>query len=97
MEMKQAVVEAKTVILDLYADEGIDEIGLEEVEFDPAEAIWNITIGFRRPWSRSARSESKFVSAMFSSYGERWYKTVRISDVDRKLLSVKDRILKDAA
>lgn len=97
MEMKQAVQKAKSAILDLYADEDIDEIGLEEVEFDSVEGIWKITIGFRRPWSRSPRSESKLVGTMFSNYGERWYKTVRISDTDEKLLSVKDRILKDAA
>lgn len=97
MEMKQAVLRAKRAILDLFGDEDIDEIGLEEIEFDPVEAVWNITIGFRRPWSRSPRTENKLVGDMFSNYGERWYKTVRLSDTDEKLLSVKDRILKDAA
>lgn len=97
MDMKQAVLKAKSVIHDLYVDEDIDEVGLEEVELDPAEGIWSITIGFRRPWSRAPRSESRTTGTMFSSYRERWYKTVRISDVDEKLLSVKDRILKDAA
>lgn len=39
MEMKQAVLRAKRAILDLFGDEDIDEIGLEEIEFDPVEAV----------------------------------------------------------
>lgn len=103
MQMKDAVVSAKRHIRELYADEDIDEIGLEEIEFDEASKVWDVTIGFRRPWRRESTNEvvSPLQSALpriFSErYRERWYKLVQLADSDGKLLSVKDRILKEAA
>ena len=97
MEMKKAVALAKVYILDLYADEGIDEVGLEEIEYDEAQKIWKVTVGFRRPWGREPKSEGPLASLSRLSYRERWYKAVEMSDEDGRLISVKDRILKDAA
>ncbi len=50
MDVKKAVRAAKAyiidLIIDLYADESIENVGLEEVKFHDQSAAWEITIGF---------------------------------------------------
>ena len=83
MEVKQAVEVAKRYIIDLFEDEHISDIGLEEIETDQG-GCWQITIGFSRPWDRN-------VGAVLSGTRSRTYKTIRVSDEDGRVLSVKDR------
>jgi hypothetical protein len=96
MELKDAVRTAKRLIVEIFEEEKIDEIGLEEVEYDDQSDTWHVTIGFRRPWSRSGTPAGPLVG-MFPGVHERWYKLVAIRGADGALLSVKDRILKEAA
>jgi len=49
MQVKEAISLAKQYVQDVLTDEKIDNIGLEEVEFDKKSGIWLITIGFSRP------------------------------------------------
>jgi hypothetical protein len=51
MDVKQAVTIAKDWLYDVLKDEGITNVGLEEVDFDEDEGVWMITIGFSRPWN----------------------------------------------
>jgi hypothetical protein len=51
MDVKKAVTIAKTWLLDVLSEEGITNVGLEEVEFDEDKGEWLITIGFSRPWN----------------------------------------------
>ena len=48
MEVKQAVEVAKNYVADLFENDGIADIGLEEIEYDDYENLWKITIGFNR-------------------------------------------------
>ncbi len=41
---------AKQYVADLFADEGITDLGLEEVEHDDVRGGWLITLGFSRNW-----------------------------------------------
>ena len=50
MDAKGACHKAKDYIADLFADEGVTNIGLEEVEFESTSNSWRITISFSRPW-----------------------------------------------
>ena len=50
MDVKEAVAYAKRYVLELFADENVTNIGLEEVEFDDRVNEWCVTIGFSRPW-----------------------------------------------
>lgn len=50
MDVNQAVALAKKHVADLFAEEKVTNIGLEEVEFDEAANVWNVTVGFSRPW-----------------------------------------------
>lgn len=87
MDVKEAVGAAKRYIQELFADEGITNIGLEEVEFDEPTGEWQVTIGFSRPWDKLGGL------AGLASYPNqlRSYKVVRISDETGKIISVKNR------
>jgi hypothetical protein len=88
MELKEAVTLAKQYIREVFADERITNLGLEEIEFDDTSGAWLVTIGFSRPWDDAPAS----VAAMFSGASrQRDYKVVRISDSDKKMVSVKNR------
>lgn len=82
MDVKLAVVIAKEHIAELFAEEEILNMGLEEVELDE-EGFWRITIGFSRPWNRN-------VGSVLSGENSRSYKIVVLSDKDGHVLSVKD-------
>lgn len=51
-DMHEAVTSAVEVINDVYRDEGISDIEVEEIEFD--DENWLITLGFTRQKVRKA-------------------------------------------
>lgn len=50
MDVKEVVESAKHYIMDIYQEEKITNVGLEEVDFDEKNNVWFVTIGFSRPW-----------------------------------------------
>ena len=64
MDMKEAARAARKCIDDLFQDEEIAQIGLEEVEFDSKADDWKITIGFTRPWEQN--------NSLITALGDRW-------------------------
>ena len=82
MEVKQAVAVAKEHTMDLFREEGIINIGLEEIE--QQGGYWRITIGFSRPWDRN-------IGTVLGGASGRTYKTILVDDEDGRVLSVKDR------
>ena len=98
MEAKAAVKAAKAYIEAIFSEEGIDEVGLEEIEFDDARDTWRITIGFRRPHFRRppATKEKTFSSSFFEDRArwlDRWYKVVLVSNANGAVTGMKDRQL----
>ena len=89
MDVKQAAKVAKEYVIDLFADEQIEHVGLEEVKFNQHSKFWEITIGFFRPWNRGPLSFGP-------SPAQRSYKIVSIDDTDGQVTSVKHRVM-DAA
>lgn len=89
MDVREAITVAKTYVAEVFADERAQNVGLEEVEYDEAARAWNVTIGFSRPWDFPV-TLSGIVSANRNPI-RRTYKTVRISDEDGKIVSVKNR------
>jgi hypothetical protein len=89
MDVKEAVAAAKRYVGELFAQEGISNLGLEEVEFDEQAREWRVTVGFSRPWDS--------VSPLWASVAQqqsnprRSYKVVRISDSTGDAVSVKNR------
>lgn len=95
MEVKDAVRLAKRHVAELFADEKIDEIGLEETEYDDRKDEWQITIGFRRTLVSTRKKGA--LKGFPMEHTDRSYKVVRIRDKDDKVLGVLDRVLRDAA
>ena len=51
MEAHDVIKRAKAWVTDIYAEEGIQNLGLEEIDYDEDERAWNVTLGFSRPWN----------------------------------------------
>ena len=52
MDAKKAIAAAKRYVNDVYADEHVTNLGLEEeIEHILAAGNWVITLGFSRPWN----------------------------------------------
>ena len=86
MNVKQAVAYAKAHILELFADENLTNVGLEEVQYEDESGEWVVTIGFSRPWD-----EPRNTMAALAVAPRRAYKVVRISNTSNQVLSVKSR------
>ena len=90
MDVKEAVRVAKAHVADLFAEENIANVALEEVVVldESPSRKWNITIGFSRPW------ENSMVAAVVAGkQGTRSYKVVRIDDGSGAVESLTDRFL----
>ncbi|MEE2953085.1 hypothetical protein SAMN06297251_12462 [Fulvimarina manganoxydans] len=88
MDVKEAVRRAKTYVTDLLAEEGLTNLGLEEIEYDESRNVWRVTVGFSRPWNtpRSALSNLTIDPAL-----KRAYRVVDIRDDNGEVLSLRRR------
>ena len=89
MDVKQAVKIAKTKIADLFADEEIEDIGLEAVEFDDSVGVWIVTIGFSRPWDQ----KNTLTAALGEGHPGRSYKVIHLADTDGRMVALEDHFL----
>lgn len=89
MNVKEAVKLAKDHILDLFSDEEISNLGLEEVEFDYDSHVWHVTIGFSRPWDTPPNALAAIQQQL--STPRRTYKVVSIQDKTCEIQSIKNR------
>jgi hypothetical protein len=90
MNVKEAVDVAKRHVAELFAEEGLANLGLEEVEYDDVLDQWRITVGFSRAWDQQGNLASMLAPT------KRTYKVVVI-DKDGKAISVKNRETANAA
>jgi hypothetical protein len=88
MDVVEAVSTAKKHILNLFEDEKISHLGLEEAFFDENQNVWHITLGFSRPWDNPQSALQALTQA--STGLKRSYKVIEISEKDNKVLSVKN-------
>lgn len=88
IDVKQAVDLAKRYVADLFAQEGVTNLGLEEVVYDETHDRWRITLGFSRPWDQ--RGLAAFAGV------PRTYKVITI-DQTGAVLSVTNRETANAA
>lgn len=86
MNVKDAVNTAKKYVVELFADEDLSNVGLEEVEFDDSTKVWKVTIGFSRPWDRVL---TPMTAIAHGGPLPRSYKVVRIDDATGTVVSVK--------
>lgn len=85
MNEKDAIATAKNYVVDLYSDDKINDVGLEEIEFDDQSKRWLVTIGITR-----LTAANNFVTSLGGT-PLRSYKLVAIDGETGRALSLKDR------
>jgi hypothetical protein len=92
MEVKEAILIAKRYISEIYAEEHVSNLGLEEVEYEPESENWLVTVAFSRPWNTPRTPADQALEGLGITSGrlKRSYKTLVISP-DGKVLSMKSR------
>ena len=95
MDVAEAIRVAKQYVTHVFADEPIQEIGLEEVSYDDSSNVWNVTVGFTRPWERETartRRTSLYLNPdLHDPRARRTNKRLLISDRDGKPVAIKNR------
>ena len=85
MDPYEAVGAAKSLVLEMFADEDIHNIGLEEIRFEEgSEAGWAVTIGFARDW----RNDTSLMRSIAPP--ARTYKIVKLTE-DGSFRSITNR------
>ena len=87
MDVKEAVDRAKKFVSEMFENEGLVNLGLEEVDYDDARDQWHVTLGFSRRWDNQI---SVLAAALNQSDSKRTYKVVLI-DKDGRAVSIKNR------
>lgn len=91
ISVKEAVATAIQEVKDLFSDQQIMSVLLEEVDRNSNEN-YLITIGFDRP-SRGKNLSSALLGISNSEMRERVYKVVCVDKHTSEVLSIKDRVL----
>ena len=92
MNVKDIVKYAINHINDLFADENISNLGLEEVEFNSDIGEWEVTVGFSRPWDYPKGSLATITG---EGKANRTYKIITVKDISGEVISVKNRPVSD--
>ncbi len=92
MDVKKAVRAAKSYVADLYEDEPIIHLGIEEVVFDELKNSWLVTVGFYRPWNKKPKSISELLSEPDKAL-TRSFKQVQINDNTGDIMSMTHRVI----
>jgi hypothetical protein len=96
MDVKEAIAAAKKYVSEVYADEHVTNLGLEEVEHGFGGSNWVITLGFSRPWNTPrTRAQEVLENLGAVSSLRRSYKVITVAD-DGTILSMKNRAKADA-
>ena len=96
MDVKEAIEKAKKYVNDIYADEQLINLGLEEVEHHLAAGNWIITLAFSRPWNTPrTRAQEVLENLGAVSSLKRSYKVITMAN-DGTVLSMKNRAKTDA-
>ena len=102
MTPTEAIKRAKELVAELFAEDHVSQIGLEEIEFDEASKAWDVTIGFYRP-SVPPQTPAGVSAIIAAGLGggmrdhERIYKIVSIRDDDGELIAIRNRDMALAA
>jgi hypothetical protein len=91
MDTKQAIAAAKKYVTEVYADEQLANLGLEEIEHLPSEGRWVITLAFSRPWNTPrTRAQEVLENLGGVSALKRSNKVITMTD-DGTVLSMRNR------
>jgi hypothetical protein len=88
VDVKTAVGNAKQWLASVLQEEGVSNVGLEEVEFDQEHDMWLITLGFSRPWN-SVRNAFTAISG--EPAPKRAYRIIAVKEPNGEIISMKRR------
>ena len=89
--VKDAIAVAKGYINEVFLDEGVSNLGLEETVYDEGQDRWAITVGFSRPWNApQTRAQDALAGLGVLRPLERSFKVVTVSR-DGSVVSMQDR------
>jgi hypothetical protein len=88
MDVKEAVKIAKDWVTSVLGEEGVSNVGLEEVNFDDEKHSWLIPIGFSRPWNSTRNA---FTAISGEPVPRRTYRTITVSEVTGTVASMLKR------
>ncbi len=91
MDGKEAVRSAKDYVADMFGDEEVSDVLLEELRLDDVSGEWRVTIGFNRKSARFGTTSP--LAGVLAPPRDRVYKVVAISNVDDQVVSITDRLL----
>lgn len=89
IDVKEAVKIAQDYIGELYSDEEIRDLTLEEVEISQDDKFWIVTIGFTRPMSQPLNP----IEAMSGPKFSRFQKELMIDAESRLVRAMKNKKL----
>jgi uncharacterized protein YdeI (YjbR/CyaY-like superfamily) len=91
MDVTEAISRAKQYLQEVYANEQLTNLELEEVEHAAVAGNWMITLGFSRPWNTPrTRAQEVLENLGAVSPLKRSYKVITMTD-DGTILSMKNR------
>lgn len=92
LDVKEAVAVAKSYVANLFSEEGLTNIGLEEVQYKDDVDEWYVVIGFSRPWDEAPRLNALAALANAeSTRAKRTMKVVRINNQSHKVVAITNR------
>lgn len=94
MKPAEAVAIAKAYLVETFEAEGISRLALEEIDFDPDDGTWNITLGFLRE-AEQRLDVPPFLRSLSvdAAAAPRIYRVVKVRDADGSMASIKIREL----
>lgn len=88
IDIKKAVCAAREQAMQLFADEVLPHLALEEITFDEQEQHWLVTFGFDAPNRIRRKTMEPNLFPTFEEETPRKYKTFRIDAQDGHLISM---------
>lgn len=78
MNVKDAVKTAINYVIELFSQEELTNVGLEEIVFNEPENCWQVTVGFSRPWDYPPKGV--FAELQPKIHPSRQYKVVQVTE-----------------
>jgi hypothetical protein len=85
LDSKEAVKLAKDWLAGQMSEEGIADIGLEEVRWNNGE--WEITLGFSRKWDQTFAA----LAGIGGASRPRTYRVITVSDAEKRVSAMRIR------
>ncbi|WP_295400543.1 hypothetical protein [uncultured Thiocystis sp.] len=91
--IKEAVKSAREQALQLFEEETLNHLALEEVEFDEATQHWLVTLGYDSPHKLKRKTTGPSLFPTIEEEMQREYKVFRLDSNDCHLISMSIRSL----